>query len=348
MSALNGARRLLAARLDNVGDVVLLSAALRELKAAHPGLHVTLLAAPGGAQAVPLLGDLVDELWVERAVWQDLGHKMPFDPEKEQAFIHRLTEGHYDAVIIFTSFSQTPYPLGYAAYLAGIRVRAGESAEFGGSVLSHPLGPLPLEMHQAERALEHLRAIGVPVKDSRLEIQIPEEANEAAIALLEKSGIQPDYILIHPGASAEARRYDRFPEVAAMLEEPAVVTGGPKEVDLAAEVAGDRHVSLAGKTSIPVLAALIARSRLVVTTNTGALHLAEALGKPMVITYSGTDLVTHWQPRYTPARLLYREVPCSPCYAINCPMPVKGCLMVEPEEVAQAIKEVLNEVEVAR
>lgn len=347
MRVLDGVRRLLVARLDNVGDVVLLSAPLRELKRAHPRLHVTLLAAPGGAHAAPLLGDLIDDLWVERVVWQDLGHRMSFDPERERAFIRRLAEGHYDAIIVFTSFSQTPYPLGYAAYLAGIPVRVGESTEFGGSVLSHLVGPFARDLHQAERALEHLRALGVPVVDDHVEVHIPAEAEEAAAALLTEAGIEPGYVLIHPGASADARRYDRFPEVACMLDERAVVTGGQEEVGLAAAVAGERHVSLAGKTDIPTLAALVSRSRLVVTTNTGTLHIAEALGKPLVVAFSGTDLPSQWRPRYAPARLLYREVPCSPCYGITCPTQ-KECLAVEPEEVIGAIRELLAAVEVRR
>lgn len=344
---LDGARRLLAARLDNVGDVVVLSAALREIKREHPGLHVTLLASPGGAKAAPLLGPYVDEVWEERVVWQDVGHKMPLDPAREKAFVQRLESGGFDATIIFTSFSQTPYPLGYAAYLAGIPVRVGESGEFGGSTLSHPVGPFSPDLHQAERALAHVRAVGVPVVDDRIEIHIPEEAEREADALLAEAGMEPGYVLIHPGASAEARRYDGFPEVASLLEERAVVTGGPSEVELADGVAGSRHVSFAGETSIPALAALVARSRLVVTTNTGALHLAEALGKPVVVLYSGTDLPSQWRPRYAPSRLLYREVACSPCYLFECPIG-KPCLAVEPAEVAGTMRELSEEIGVAR
>ncbi len=333
--------------MDNVGDVVLLSAALREVKREHPSLHVTLLASPGGAKAAPLLGPLVDEVWEERVVWQDVGHKMHFDPTREKRFVERLAGGGFDAMIAFTSFSQTPYPLGYAAYLAGIPVRVGESGEFGGSVLSHPVGPFAAGLHQAERALEHVREIGVPVVDDRIEVHVPKEAEARADALLAKTGVEPGYVLVHPGASAEARRYDGFGEVAALLMERAVVTGGPDEVELAESVAGSRHVSLAGETSIPELAALVARSRLVATTNTGALHLAEALGKPVVVLYSGTDLPSQWRPRYTPSRLLYREVSCSPCYLFECPIG-KPCLAVEPGAVAGAVRELSEGVEAVR
>jgi len=344
---LDGARRLLAARLDNVGDVVLLSAALRETKREYPDLHVTLLASPGGAKAAPLLGALVDEVWEERVVWQDVGHKMPFDPAREKAFVERLESGAFGAMVVFTSFSQTPYPLGYAAYLAGIPARAGEAGEFGGSTLSHPVGPFPLGLHQAERALAHVRALGVPVVDDRIEVHVPGEAEREANALLAAAGVEPGYVLIHPGASAGARRYGGFPQVASLLEERAVVTGGPNEIGLAEGVAGSRHVSFAGETSIPALAALVARSRLVVTTNTGTLHMAEALGKPVVVLYSGTDLPSQWRPRYAPSRLLRREVACSPCYLFECPIG-KPCLAVEPAEVAGAMRELSEEVGVAR
>ncbi len=66
---LDGTRRLLATRLDNV---VLLSAALREIERECPDLHATLLASPAGAKAAPLLGTHVDDEREERVIWQDL------------------------------------------------------------------------------------------------------------------------------------------------------------------------------------------------------------------------------------------------------------------------------------
>jgi len=72
----NRVRRLLVVRLDNIGDVILLSPALRALHQALPQAAITLMASPAGSQAAPLL-PWVDDLIVHRAVWQDVSHRLP-------------------------------------------------------------------------------------------------------------------------------------------------------------------------------------------------------------------------------------------------------------------------------
>src|SRR5687768_9166097 len=112
------AKNILAVRMDNLGDVVMVGPALRAVKESAPEAHLTLLASPGGAAAAPLLA-WVDDVIPWRSVWQDLGH-LPFDPARERELVGVLAARQFDAAIIFTSFSQSPHPPGYACYLAGI------------------------------------------------------------------------------------------------------------------------------------------------------------------------------------------------------------------------------------
>ena len=99
-------RRVLAVRLDNLGDVVMVTPALRALRAAlRPGAHLDLLASPAGAALAPLLAD-IDEVHAVRAVWQDADGRLPLDPARELALVDRL-RGYY-SVVIFTSFAQSP------------------------------------------------------------------------------------------------------------------------------------------------------------------------------------------------------------------------------------------------
>src|SRR2546423_5876341 len=113
--ALAGAERVLIARLDNLGDVVLTAPLFRALREHVPNAELTLLGSPGGALAAPLVPS-IDRVETVRAVWQDLGGRLPFDADRELEFIARLRAGRYDVAIICTSFSQTPYAAGYAAY----------------------------------------------------------------------------------------------------------------------------------------------------------------------------------------------------------------------------------------
>src|SRR5438874_8225697 len=109
---------------------------------------------------------------------------MPFHPARERELINILAERHFDAALIFTSFSQTPYVPGYACYLAGIPLRAGESKEFGGSTLTTELSGSLDELHQVERNLRLVEHLGFVARDRQLKIDIPQEARVAVPTLL--------------------------------------------------------------------------------------------------------------------------------------------------------------------
>src|SRR5436190_20471369 len=169
------AKNILAVRLDNIGDVVMLGPALRAVKETSPQARLTLLASPAGSTAVPLL-PWVDDVITWRPVWQDVGGRMPFHPARERELINMLAERQFDAALVFSSFSQTPHTPGYVCYLAGIPLRAGESKEFGGSTLSTELQGAPTEMHQVERNLRLVEHLGLVARDRRLVVAIPDSA----------------------------------------------------------------------------------------------------------------------------------------------------------------------------
>ena len=112
MSGWLSARNLLAVRLDNAGDVIMLGPALRAVKAALPQAHLTLMCSPAGSQAAALL-PWVDEIFVWRAVWQDVSASLDHDPQRELELVEALRIGQYDAALIFTSFTQSPHPPAY-------------------------------------------------------------------------------------------------------------------------------------------------------------------------------------------------------------------------------------------
>jgi ADP-heptose:LPS heptosyltransferase len=209
--------------------------------------------------------------------------------------------------------------------------------------------------HQVDRNLSLLKAVGVPVPGSHLELSLPEQVQQSADQILESVGIdlESPFILLAPGASCAARRYDpeRYASVVQMLvsttDLPLVVVGSPRETGIVESVAAgarqpehNRVKALVGMTSVPDLAAIIRRSSLVIANNSASLHFADAFMRPMVILYSGTEYESQWKPRRAPARLLRRPTHCSPCYNFNCPYAME-CLDIAPEEVVTAALEML-------
>ncbi len=352
MSKWLAAHNILAIRLDNIGDVIMLGPALRAMKETVPGARLTLLASPGGSAAASLL-PWVDDVIVWRASWQDVGGRIPFDPEREQQLIKMLSAYAFDAAIIFTSFSQSPHVPGYVCYLAGISLRAGESKEFSGGILTTELRSAPDELHQVERNLRLIEHLGYVARDRQLKIKINDEARANVRELLaeQRLNMQDAYVIIHPGASAQARRYpaERFGTLARLLSRKGLsvlLTGVEKEASLIEEIweqAPEAH-RIVG-TTLAEYAALIEQSALVICNDSLPMHLADALKTPVIVLFSGTDCEEQWKPRATYSRLLRRETACHPCYLFECPMQL-ACLDISPEVVVEEVEAMLEETKI--
>jgi ADP-heptose:LPS heptosyltransferase len=340
---LAAARRILVVRADNIGDVVTTTPALRALRAAAPDAGIELLASPAGAAVVPMIPEL-DGVLVASASWQQLPGAAGADGHAEHALLDRVAAGGYDVLIVLTSFSQSPWPVAHLGLLAGIGTRVVHSREFGGAVATHWVTPPPDGTHQVDRALHLLAAIGVAHQGRETALHVPADARRAAAA------IAPDrpFAVLAPGASCAARRYpaQRFGAAATLLARaglPVLVAGSEKEAALVAQVvtaAGHPDVTPVPPVPLPVFTALISRAAVAVTNNSGGMHLADAVRTPVAVTYGGTERPEELRPRSTPATLLRRAVPCSPCRQLQCPFshgPYQHeCLDVPPGEVAAA------------
>lgn len=329
-------RRVLLVRMDNIGDVLLLAPVVRAMNMIAPEATLTLLTSPAGAQAVPLL-PAIGSVIIHRPLWQSIDGAVEQAPSREKALAERLRSGRFDAAVIFTSYSQSPYPPAFVCYQAGIPLRIGQSKEFGGEILTHWSTPGPDGMHQAERNLE---LFGGHKADSELRLIVPPESQRAARAMRRASGLEGTYVVLAPGASCFSRRYGRFREVASILDGAGVATlvvGSSKERALVESVsAGLRSsIAMAGNASIPELAGLIDDAAVVIANNSLALHLADGLRTPLVALYSGTDVRTQWEPRRTDAVVLGSEPGCSPCHGFDCDNGM-ACLNIAPRMVAQA------------
>ncbi|MBD3881485.1 glycosyltransferase family 9 protein [Phormidium tenue FACHB-886] len=329
-------RHLLVMRLDNIGDVIMTTPALKALRQALPQTKITLMASPAGALTAPLL-PWVDHVLPWRVLWQDLG-KLAFDVDREWQLIKTLKDQQFDAAIIFTSFSQSPHPAGLVCNLAGIPLRAGESKEQDCHTLTHAIPPAPDHFHQAERNLRLIEALGIPIADRHLTLSAPPLAN-------------PDpYLLLNPWTSCQSRNYpaDRFAMAAQRLSDltgwSVVVTGVEKDRDrsqILLEILGDRAVNLIGKTNLTELASWIGSAKLVLTSNTSVMHIADAMQTPTVVLFAGTEQKSQWYLRHTWNRFLNRSTVCSPCYAMTCPHQLQ-CLEIAPDAVVAAALELLQ------
>ncbi|MCF7553541.1 glycosyltransferase family 9 protein [Pseudonocardia sp. WMMC193] len=333
-------RRLLVVRPDNLGDVLLLGPALAALRAAVPDARIDLLASPAGAAAAHLLPE-VDGVVVADVSWQRIA-TAPGPPDP--GLVGRIAARRYDLALVSTSFSQSPWAAGYVCQLAGIPVRAGASKEFGGSALTHWVPAPDDAVHQVDRTLLLLERLGVPRGGTRLHARVDEAARGAGRRALTGARLatQWPYAVILPGASCASRRYPaaRFREVARKLVAGGLgvaVCGPAAERDLVGEIAADLRgcVALAGGLAVPGLAGLLAGAAVAVTNNSGGMHLADAVGTPVVALFAGTEDLDQYRPRSVPARVLRVPTVCTPCRQFACPYGHE-CLDVPAARVARS------------
>jgi ADP-heptose:LPS heptosyltransferase len=384
---LAAARRILVVRPDNIGDVVLLTPALRALRAAAPQARIELLASPAGTAVAAMIPEL-DGVLTASPNWQQL--TAPADAagaeaavRAERELLDRITAGRYDVMLVFTSFSQSPWPVAHLGLLAGIGTRVVHSREFAGAVATHWVTPPPDTTHHVDRSLHLVEAIGVPLQGRTPSLRIPASAYADADDLLADAlagrpgdhrtagetvrmramagattattrlprsspGSAPArptrrFALLVPGASCPSRRYPaaRFGAAAAAIAGsglPVLVAGTAAEAGLVDEVvrtAALPDVRALPAVGLPVFTALIARAAVALTNNSGGLHLAEATGTPVVVTYAGTERLGDVAPRAVPCALLQVPVACSPCRQLSCPFHLE-CLDVVPQRLADA------------
>src|SRR5438270_4580376 len=201
-------KRVLAIRLDNLGDVLVTTPALHAIKTSLPGAALTLLASPVRAQVAHLNPDL-DDVIVYQAPWMDPWHKLPQDSQREQQMIATIRERRFDGAIIFTSFRQSPLPAAYLCYLADIPLRVAASIDGPGSLLTTRHKHPERMMHEVERGLDLVGAIGLETDDLDLVLRVPGDARAHVMDLLATPdlAIHRPLIVMHPGCSMPARTY---------------------------------------------------------------------------------------------------------------------------------------------
>lgn len=360
----SAARRFLAVRLDNLGDVLVTTPALHAIKRSRPDVALTLLTSAVGAQVARLNPDL-DDVIVHDAPWVDPWQRIPHDSEREQRLIAWLKARRFDAAVIFTSFRQSPLPAAYLCYLADIPLRLGATTDGAGSLLTLRHKPCPEHpegtRHEVERQLDLVGAIGLDTDERRLVLQVPAEARAHLAGVLAARGLaegpRPEgpLVVVHPGCTMPARTYpwEQFAAVAEGLVErlgaTVLLTGAPDEAELVERVrarvgalARARVHALAGALPFPGFCALIEAADLVVTNNTGPMHLAAALRTPVVALFALTNPPEQWGPWQAPHRQLYHEVPCRLCYSRVCPVGHECLRLVTPAMVVDAARELLS------
>jgi heptosyltransferase-2 len=318
-------------RLPNwIGDVVFALPALRSLAARFAGADIRLA---GPAWAADLL-----------AGTEFSGAVIPPGPPDA------LREGAFDLAILLTnSFSSA-----LLARRAGIKERWGYAADARRFLLTRAVRRTKRvpPVHMVRYYLGLLEGLGLPTLPPSLDLTVPPGAEERAVRLLKEAGIDPTrpIVLLAPGAAhGAAKRWpaDRFGRAAGLLTARtgavSAVIGTPADAPLSTAIAAALPAppaDLTGKTGLTDLLGLLAEASVLITNDSGPLHLANALRTPAVAVFGPTD-PRATGPFHPPSRVVRASgIPCWPCDFRDCPYDHRCMERIAPEAVAAAAEEI--------
>ncbi|GAC1304656.1 MAG: hypothetical protein NVSMB21_05440 [Vulcanimicrobiaceae bacterium] len=314
-------RHVLAIRHDNNGDVTLAGPALRALATRA---RVTLVCGPTGEGAARLLPG-VSQVVVMRAEWID-ANPQPIARASIEADVATYAGSDADEAFVFTSFHQSPLPTALLLRLAGIREIAAISVDYPGSLLDTRVR-VSDDIHEVERALALVAARGyvlAPGDDGALRYgTLPPRL----------PGLPERYVAVQAGATVPARAWapQRYRRLVAELEgagRRVVLVGSGAERQLVREIAGTSGaLDLAGETTYAEFAAVVRDADALVVGNSSGIHVAGAVGTPVVTIFPPTIAPVRFAPWRVPAVVLGdHAIACAGCRARACPIPGQPCI----------------------
>ena len=330
-----------------IGDAVMCLPALEALRAQYPSSETVLVAKPW-----------VSELFLHHPA---VSRQIVYDPEAEhrgvQGFwklVHTLRAEKVDAAVLF----QNAFHAAWTAWWADIPVRVGYAREGRSRLLTDAVEAPPAAAygHHAHYYVQLLFRAGLierpdPVEEVRLVLDKAEKA--WARKCVEALGLDGPRFLVglHPGAAfGPAKRWlpDRFADLAdrliGALNADVLIFGAPEEKPLAEAIAQKMErppAIVAGRTTLRQLMGLLAECQLIVTNDSGPMHLAAALGVPLVAIFGSTN-ERATGPLGPSARVVKHSVECSPCGLRECPIDFRCMTGVSVESVHRAALEVLK------
>jgi heptosyltransferase-2 len=203
----------------------------------------------------------------------------------------------------------------------------------------------------AERYFDAARALDVTPDDRGLELFLPRSTADKARRFLDATALGRDRVLVAvaPGAAHATKRWpiEHWERLVQELvpRYDLVIVGGPGDIALGDRLAasgGGRAANAAGRFDLAGSAALLKEARCMVSGDTGAMHLATAVGTPVVALFGPTVEAFGFFPYRARATVLQRDLPCRPCSTMGgprCPIGTHACLVeITPDSVADAIR----------
>ncbi|MDZ4732378.1 MAG: lipopolysaccharide heptosyltransferase II [Nitrospirota bacterium] len=330
-------RHILFIKPSSLGDIVHAMPAFSAIRRAYPKARLTWLVKRAWQGLVARI-DGVDRVWPVESTLNGWLSQVPL-----------LRAEHFDLVVDLQGLFRSAA----IGWLSGSPLLVGFTNGREGSpwFYSRRVAVPQSEMHAVDRYLLVAKAVGaVESGTPEFRFRIPQTDHDEVDLLLSRSGLTPgtSWVAMNVSARWPTKRWPAasFAEVADRLQQEGygavVMIGGPDErVDVAAVRAEMKTpaIDLAGSTTVGLLPALLNKASMLITNDSGPMHIAAAVGTPVVALFGPTSAV-RTGPYGVGHDVLTGKVPCSPCFSRTChnTLPLECLKMVSPQQVLSVVR----------
>jgi heptosyltransferase I len=335
---------ILIVKLSAIGDVIHTLPSLAALRKLYPDAHITWVVEEAAADLIRNHPYIDTVLISRRKSWiKDIRSGQVLRPLREiGSFLKELRQRPYDLVIDFHGllksslivlFSGGKRKLGYASM-----------QEFSGLFYNERI-PEDMNKHAVDRYLDFPQYLEAKIGEAEFIFPVNMDAEAKAQLLLDKYDLEDKkFIAVNPVAYWETKLWDNekfailADAIATKLDIKVVFTGSEREsLEKIISQMSTRAINLGGKTSLPDLAYLYKKALAVITTDSGPMHLAAAVGTPVIALFGPTD-PARTGPYGEGHTIIRTDLPCAPCFFKKCP--TKKCMQdILPEHVWAVIEE---------
>jgi len=344
---ISNVKRILITRTDRMGDVVLSLPAIRAVRKAFPGAYIAVM-------VQPRMDDLlkgnphIDEVIV-------------YDKNKKQkgifnniSFIRQLRSKRFDTALIL----HTTKRINLICFLTGIPKRIGYARGKADFLLTDKIAYTKKlgEKHEAEYSLDILRYLGIEPEFLLPFIYVQRDDEKKADILLKSLDIGrgEKFVVLHPGASCVSKMWplENFAKTGDMLIEDlkikVMINLAPDQAALGEKVRGmmnNKPVFFCAPATLGVLAALFKKASLVISNDSGPVHVASGVGTPVISIFGRNQKglsPVRWRPLGDKAIAIHKDVGCTDCLAHDCKKDFLCLREITVEEVFEEAKELLK------
>jgi heptosyltransferase-3 len=338
-------RNVLIIKLRYIGDVLLATPTVRAIKAARPDVRITMMVNRGTEDVLSGNQD-IDEIVV-----LDKGSLAA-----QWRLIAGLRHRQFDTVIDLTDGDRSAF----LSWVSGAPVRIGFNDEhrWRGRYYTQVIQPMSGVRHRIDRDLEVLKPMSIQAVSKDPQLWLTPEEEHSADQLLDQLGVQGSQpmVILQPGARYWFKAWppDRYAELADRLRSQhgcqVLIGGSDQDIDLVQQIrqrAKSSLVIMAGRTTIKQFAAIVKKSALFVGNDSGAMHVATAVGTPVVALF-GPSNPAEWGPRGGAAEVIYKGLDCRTCFHPTCLRGEQNCMqLITIDEVIMAAARLLGRARLA-